>query len=378
MRGEAEDTVSLFRTSEEEFHYAAEPSLGLRYRVFFGVNEPTYVQPLSPMERSKYLTLPPSVSSRITKLARDWVGAEVAPVRQAQIIERLLREQYRYDLDSPSGATKNPIEDFLFTSKRGHCEYYATAMAVMLRTLGIPSRDVTGFAAATYNRFGRFYVVRQSDAHSWVEAWIDGVGWHRFDPTPSQANVARSEYAGTFRLIRDLVEAAAQRWSRHVEAYDMQQQLVLVNGLRSQARRWGLSSRTDLWLVARVAFASLLSILVAVRLWQLWRRHRRVASAQANEQPKLSPPARLAIRLYQDLEQLMSEFGIARPPGTPPTAWARSLLGLGHPIATEVAVLTQIYVETRFGNRELSDREIQQYEQAIKLLRQMRSRKRAA
>lgn len=378
MRGEAADTVTLFRTSEGEFHYSAEPSVGLRYRVYFSPNEVSLVQSLSPTERSKHLSLPANLSNRVGQLAREWVGPELTPTRQAQIIERALRERYRYDLDSPSGAAKNPIEDFLFRSKRGHCEYYATAMAVMLRTLGIPSRDVTGFAAATYNRFGQFYVVRQSDAHSWVEAWIDGFGWQRFDPTPSQANLSRSDYAGTFRLIRDLVEAAAQRWSRHVEAYDMQQQMRLVNGLRSQAHRWGLPSNADFWLLARVVFASLLSVLIAVRLWQLWKRHSRMKAADSHLQVKLSQPARVAIRLYQELEQVMSELGVARPSGTPPTAWSAFLLAQRHPIAKQVVGLTQTYVEARFGGRELSGGEIEQYQQAINLLRQARSRKRAA
>ena len=378
MRGEAEDTVTLFRSAEDEFHYAAEPSSGLRYRVFFASNEPLCVPALPSAERSKYLTLPSTISGRVSKLARDWAGQETNPSLQAQSIERNLKQQYRYDLDSPSGATKNPIEDFLFSSKRGHCEYYATAMAVMLRTLGIPSRDVTGFAAATYNRFGHFYVVRQSDAHSWVEAWFEGVGWQRFDPTPSQANAAKGDYSTAVGVVRDLIEAAAQRWSRHVEAYDMQQQMLLVNNLRSHVRRWGGGSKVDPWLVARTTLASLLSALAALRLWQLWKRRRRTSWRESGEQAKLSPPAKVAIRLYQDLELIMSEFGVGRPLGTPPTAWALTLLAQGHPIAGRLVTMTQIYVEARFGSRNLSESDIEEFEQGVQLLRQMRPRKRAA
>jgi transglutaminase-like putative cysteine protease len=378
MHGEGEDTVTLFRSTEDDFHYAAEPSAGLRYRVFFAPQEPACSPALQPGERAKYLNVPPSISSRVARLARDWVGSEITPARQAQTIERVLRTKYRYDLDSPSGAAPNPIEDFLFSSKRGHCEYYATAMAVMLRTLGIPSRDVTGFAAATYNRFGHFYVVRQSDAHSWVEAWIDGVGWQRFDPTPAQANVSRSEYSGTIRVIRDLIEAAAHRWSRHVEAYDVQQQMQLVNSLRARAQNWGLSSKADLWLVARVALASLLTVMIAVRLWQLWMRNRQKARGNSATQTNISPPAKIAIRLYQELELVMSEFGVARPPSIPPTAWAMQLMHQGHPIGGTVAIMTQAYVEARFGGHDLTQTEIQEYEYNIKTLRQMRTRKRAA
>src|SRR5690606_646211 len=121
-----------------------------------------------------------------------------------------------YDLESPSGAAKNPLDHFLFESKRGHCEFYSTAMAVMPRTLGVPTRNVTGFIGGTYNRFAETYSVRQGDAHSWVEVHIDGLGWTRFDPTPPSSSAPRSEINGVLATMRDIVEAMAQRWNRHV------------------------------------------------------------------------------------------------------------------------------------------------------------------
>ena len=93
-----------------------------------------------------------------------------------------------YDFSFPkSGGKPNPVEHFLFDSKRGHCEFFSTTMALMLREIGIPSRNVTGFVGGTYNRFGRYYAVREGDAHSWVEAYLDDPirGWVTFDPTPT-------------------------------------------------------------------------------------------------------------------------------------------------------------------------------------------------
>ena len=378
MRGEAEDTVTLFRSAEDEFRYAAEPTLGLRYRVFLDSTRQARVPELAPSERIKYLKVTPTTSGKVEKLARSWVGTQIDPLKQAQLVEQHLRQEYRYDLDSPSGAASNPIEDFLFSSKRGHCEYYATAMAVMLRTLGVPSRDVTGFGAATYNRFGRFYVVRQSDAHSWVEAWIDGTGWKRFDPTPPQSSGSGHEFGGMARVLRDLIEAAAQRWSRHVEAYDMQQQLLLANQLSSQVRRLRLSSSRDEWRAIRVVLATALGLLVVVRLWRLWKRHWGSLGVSKAQRAGLTPPALLAVRLYQELEQVMSEFGIPRPTGTPPWSWSMTLLGLGHPIAGDVSAMTKLYLEARFGGRILSELAVQDFENRIRELRQMRPRKRAA
>ena len=149
----------------------------------------------------------------------------------------MLRKGYRYDLDSPSGAARNPLDDFLFDSKRGHCEFYSTAMTVMLRTLDVPTRNVTGFVGGTFNRFSRSYVVRQGDAHSWVEVWLDRTGWTRFDPTPPSDAIPRSEISGAFAVLRDFVEALGQRWSRHVVGYDLRQQLGLYGELQNTYRR---------------------------------------------------------------------------------------------------------------------------------------------
>jgi transglutaminase-like putative cysteine protease len=173
----------LFLAPEGVLRYQAQGQRGLRYDVSLaGSNEPP-VPSLSPVDELRYLTLPP-LPPRIADLAEDWVKDLESPLDQARRVEAKLRSGYRYDLDSPSGAARNPLEDFLFNSKRGHCEFYSTAMTVMLRSLGIPARNVTGFVGGTYNRFSRSYVVRQGDAHSWVEVWVDGSGWLRFDPTP--------------------------------------------------------------------------------------------------------------------------------------------------------------------------------------------------
>ena len=264
MRGEVLDPIVLYKNSEDEFRYSADSSIGLRYTVFFDAKPARLTNALPPSERIKYLVLPPRISDRVAHLARSWVGNEIDPLIQSRLVEQRLRHDYHYDLESPSGAAQNPLEDFLFSSHRGHCEYYATAMAVLLRTLGIPARNITGFGAATFNRFGRFYVVRQSDAHSWVEAWIDELGWRRFDPTPPQATATSAELGGMSRLVRDLIEAAAQRWSRHVEAYDMQHQLRLVGQLRAQAEHLGIAAFIVRWVTLRNVIASaILAILIA-------------------------------------------------------------------------------------------------------------------
>src|SRR5262249_35410063 len=129
---------------------------------------------------------------------------------------------------------KQPLDDFLFESKRGHCEFYSTAMAVLLRTVGVPTRNVTGFIGGSYNRFGRFYAVRQGDAHSWVEVFIDDQGWKTYDPTPPGDAVPRSEMDGWWASLRDILEWTSQRWDKHVVGYDWNQQVNLWQVLTSR------------------------------------------------------------------------------------------------------------------------------------------------
>jgi hypothetical protein len=122
---------------------------------------------------------------RIQDLARRITAGKDTPYDQAAAIEAYLRANYQYTLtptEPPAGA--DPLEYFLFTSKEGYCEYFASAMGDLLRSIGIPTRLVNGFGAGSYDeKLGR-YVVKESDAHSWVEAYFPGYGWIPFEPTP--------------------------------------------------------------------------------------------------------------------------------------------------------------------------------------------------
>ena len=90
---------------------------------------------------------------------------------------------YQYTLDVGGHRSDSPLDDFLFTRKTGYCEHYATAMVILLRTLGVPARLVTGYFASEWNNFGHYYAIRQQDAHAWVEVWFPRSGWITFDPT---------------------------------------------------------------------------------------------------------------------------------------------------------------------------------------------------
>ena len=178
----------IFRSAGGAYHVRNAPS-DLVYRAFALIEDedaPAELkpQPLTRSERDEALQLPSSFNPRIAELARNMTAGAVSDEAKARAIENHLHHDYGYTLDLPSRVLRDPLSNFLFVRKKGHCEYFASAMAVMLRTLGVPARVVTGFQSGTFNPLTGWQVVRASDAHAWVEAWLDDGGWTVFDPTP--------------------------------------------------------------------------------------------------------------------------------------------------------------------------------------------------
>jgi hypothetical protein len=126
----------------------------------------------------------PALDPRIPQLARQITGTAKTNYEKADALEKYLLTHFTYTLQLSRTTPRDPIAEFLFIRKQGHCEYFASSMAVMLRTLGIPARVVNGFRGAEFNSLTSQYLVRESDAHSWVEAYFPGKGWVTFDPTP--------------------------------------------------------------------------------------------------------------------------------------------------------------------------------------------------
>ncbi len=172
------------------------------------------------VREDRYLQLPDGME-RIRRLAVDITAGAKTDGERANLIERYLKKNYTYSLTvSPSQKGRDPIDDFIFYSKKGFCEHYATSMALMLRCLGIPSRIVNGFCGGEANRFGGYIIVRQSDAHSWVEALIDNK-WIRLDPTPA----VPSGHPKTITLFWDLVK---MNWGRYVVGFKAEDQRAIL------------------------------------------------------------------------------------------------------------------------------------------------------
>ena len=188
-----------------------------------------------------YTELPSELDPRVAELARRITANSKTDYDKAAAIDKYLRENYSYTLQLPAQTPEDPIADFLFVRKRGHCEYFASAMAVMLRTLGIPSRLVNGFRNGEYNDLTGSYIVRARNAHAWVEAFMPAVGWVSFDPTPAGVAPVVTSWS-RFRLYLD---AAQEFWREWVINYDFGHQRTLTVTTISKAqhtafdlRRW--------------------------------------------------------------------------------------------------------------------------------------------
>jgi transglutaminase-like putative cysteine protease len=187
------------------------------------------------------LQVPRVLRPRLTRLVIDWVRDAQTPEEALRIIAHKLRSEFTYAQAFPRVNGPDPVFDFLFFSKNGHCEYFASAMAMLARTAGIPTRYVAGYRVGEQSPFG-YYVVRERNAHSWVEAWVEGKGWTTFDPTPdAELPQNRDHRASYFAALSDGLKvkyAALEDW-------------LARRTLRQTAMAWAAGFAVLIWIVAR-------------------------------------------------------------------------------------------------------------------------------
>ncbi len=360
----------LLRTPAGAYRLGQDAVDGLRYDVHAFLEDqapPLYEPPaLGFREALQEFLLLPSTDPRVKALAETAVaGAGPAVYARAVAVERYLRNTYGYTLDLPKTEPADPLANFLFERRKGHCEYFASAMAVMLRSIGIPSRLVTGFLGGVFNPVSGQYVVRASDAHSWVEAYIPGRGWMEFDPTPPDPNAWKPSAWGLLMLYMD---AADTFWHEWVLSYDLGRQVLLADRIDRTSRRLGFGWLTRArsageftvisrrWLERHGVTLLLASISVIAAcllwpvLWKLWlsrRRTRRLQQGQAS--------AADATVLYLRFLDIFLRRGIARPSWFTPGEFTRALRTGPAPLEPRAAELAERFVlayqELRFGGK---------------------------
>lgn len=350
------DASYLFRTPVDSYRFGRGQGRGARYEAW-GYLEPPR-PPYRPglrmdqQARIEALGLPP-LDPRIPELATRVTAGSGSPLAAARDVEHHLRTSYAYVLESLDREIPDPIGRFLFETKAGHCEYFASAMAVMLRSAGIPARVATGFQSGTLNPITGWYLIRASDAHSWVEAWIDGYGWMTFDPTPAAPAGAQSALLTQMALYWDAAEVFWQEW---VMSYDLERQLTLAQKAGQSTSAWtaswrarwqaleraaqGLGSRW-LWLVPAV-FALAWGLYLLVK-WAI--RAIRSLPSQRQKPTVAGEAAELYVRLLRALERQ----GVEKPRWMTPDEFASSIAA-PYP-GMMVREFTVAYQAMRFGGR---------------------------
>jgi protein-glutamine gamma-glutamyltransferase len=343
------------------------------YRIFSDTTEPRpsvlradRLQYL--LESARYLELPAKLDPRISSLTANVLQRAGAGngYDAARAIESYLRENYGYTLELKAGGP-DPLADFLFNVRTGHCEYFATAMAVMLRTHGIASRIVNGFLPGEYNDAAGAYTVRQSDAHSWVEVYFPQTNsWVTFDPTPPAGREPHVS-SGLAAQLAKYSEALELMWFQYVVGYDKQEQRSLITNLRrqlfdvqhesvarlNQARGALTSAIRPILAGLGMVTALLLAIFLTRRIRRLgWWRGLQVWNAGAEIENS-------HVDFYERLLALLAKRGYTRESYQTPLEFAAQV-GVA-----DAATITWAYNRVRFGRQELSAFERRTLEESL-------------
>ena len=308
-----------------------------------------------------YLQLPKRVDSRVVELAQQITAGAANDYDKAAAVEQYLLTHYGYSLQMASTPPPDPLAYFLFERKEGHCEYFASAMAVMLRTLGIPTRIVNGFHGGEYNDLTGSYIVRGRDAHSWVEAYIPGYAWVSFDPTPPDPKPA----GGNLHRFLLYLDAAREFWREWVINYDFLHQRTLTITAMAHGRSAGDQTRT--WLRRRYdallagarqlqgnaerrpriwamgALLLMIACLLLANVTRIWRLARRSRVAR---NPMKAPQAAASI-WYTRMTRSLGRKGFRKKPEQTPGEFVASIAD--PPLKRSVARFTRHYERARFG-----------------------------
>ncbi len=299
----------------------------------------------TPAQLQRGLQLPPRLNPRTLALAQMWHAQQSDP---AELVKTALRyfnqEKFSYTLEPPL-LGRDGVDEFLFDTRQGFCEHYASAFVYLMRAAGVPSRVVTGYQGGEFNAFGNYYIVRQSDAHAWAEVWIAAIGWVRVDPTAAIAperverNLAAALKDNTalpfmarnppawLNKLRLNIDAISNSWNMWVLGYDPERQFALLTRMGMEDVSWQRMAR-DLML----GLAVILAVLAAVMFRHLFKRD----------------PDRVHAAWLR-LCKRMAKAGLPRVAHEGALDYANRVGALRPSLASELQDIAQRYVQLRYG-----------------------------
>lgn len=338
------------------------------------------------IDQTRYLQLPDAMDERIENLAANITVNQPTRFEKAKAVENYLQTEFGYTLEMKAGGDE-PLADFLFNIREGHCEYFATAMAVMLRTQGIATRVVNGFQAGEYNSTASAYIVKQKNAHSWVEVYFpETQAWITFDPTPFAGRTFGAESTGILGSFSSYFEALETFWIQYFVAYDDQGQRSLFNSVKTGFVDY--QSKTSVWLnqiqtklndwwkevrgdkgfqtsaIAIAWGAGYILGAVILFLFLIWIYRKIVRLKFWNNLSgwfkKTANPN--IIEFYERMQNVLANKGFKRQPHQTPLEFAFAL------DMPEAVKITKKYNSVRFGEKNLSNDEAEEIENWLRTL----------
>lgn len=340
------------------------------------------------MQSQRYLKLPDEIDERIGNLAQEVISQTGGKNRydQAKAVENYLQTNFGYTLELKASG-EEPLSDFLFNVREGHCEYFATAMAIMLRTQGIATRVVNGFQQGEYNETADIYVVRQKDAHSWVEVYFPKENvWIPFDPTPPAGRFPEQTVADIGSRFSKFVEALETFWIQYIVSYDTQEQRSLfrsvkknfseyqtknsswLKNIQNSLGKWWVEARGDKGLETSVKAVGvgilyisgaicgvfflvwLIKKLTDTRFWEKLKVYLRRDDASI-------------VEFYERMVKILESRGFRRESHQTPLEFAYSVS------IPQAVNITEKYNRVRFSEKNLTPKELTEIEEWLRVIR---------
>lgn len=298
----------------------------------------------------KFLQVPETLSPQIIQLASDLTRATSSSEEKAGNILDYFRTGFQYSLEMVKESNESSIDEFIFQRKKGHCEYFASAMVILLRSAGIPARIINGFTGVEWNEMGNYMIVRQSHAHSWVEALIPGKGWAIYDPTPTDPAAALSNKMNN--PLNRAMDLLRLNWQRYVIRYSLKDQMELASWFKSGGKTFFNKVKslkpTDWKNLAHID-KSLLPILIGLTLfflikWRVWKF-------------SSGPRTPFPVTLYASMLKRLEKRGIRKQPHWTHREFLQHLQPLPPEKHDIVQRVTAFYEYCRFANQPATQNE---------------------
>lgn len=301
-----------------------------------------------------FLQLPRRLDPRIQTLADSLTRGIDNRYDQAIALRDWL-QTFTYTRQLPATAGEATLEHFLFTRQAGHCEYFSTALVVLLRSIGIEARNVNGFLGGQWSDFGNYLVVTQNEAHSWVEAWFPGYGWVTLDATP--AGIGSAVAVGSwFWPGRILFDGIQHRWNKWVLDYSVDDQSGLFAGLLGERAVEQASTEVGAPEPGRTTPFGALALVLVLGLGWYWAR---------NGGPSLDPTT----QMYQRLRTVSARAGVALDPGVTPLLLVERIRGERAAAGRPAAEVVDLYLRARYGRERLGESDLRNMRQALEATR---------